>query len=360
MQTNDKTLFPLTFLTNWHATPYHLPLFLAQYNGYFAQEGLKVAILEPSDPSDCTGIIGSGKADLGAKAMVHTIAGKANGEPLKSIGTLMDEPFTGVVYLKNGLDGKGGGVTSDFASLRGKRLGYVGHFGKVQIDGLFHEFGYLDANGVPDYTPVRCGMAISDSILDGTIDAGVGLENVQIVELEEWCKSVGRPVEDAQMHRIDEIAKLGCCCFCSILIIGNENFINENPDKCAAFMRAVKKATDFMVADPAEAWSIYKAKNKRMRTSLNERIFERSFNYMSRDLVNVERDWNKVTGYCRRLGLVDESFKPNYTNDFITWKHEPQPADPLANQVVMSEKQDAVRAGHGVLAAGAASVAVEA
>jgi pyrimidine precursor biosynthesis enzyme len=34
-----------------HATPYHAPLYLAQSKGYFRDEGVKVAILEPNDPS---------------------------------------------------------------------------------------------------------------------------------------------------------------------------------------------------------------------------------------------------------------------------------------------------------------------
>lgn len=33
------------------ATPYHAPLFLAQAKGYFKDEGIQVAILEPNDPS---------------------------------------------------------------------------------------------------------------------------------------------------------------------------------------------------------------------------------------------------------------------------------------------------------------------
>jgi len=163
----------ITCLLNWHATPYHAPIFLAQSEGYFKDEGIKVAILEPNDPSDVTELIGSGKADLGTKAMIHTIAGKARGFPIKSIGTLMDEPFTGVLYLE------GSGVTSDFKSLKKKRIGYVGEFGKIQIDELTKYYGMTPE----DYTAVRCGMNISKAIIEGTIDAGIGLENIQQVEV---------------------------------------------------------------------------------------------------------------------------------------------------------------------------------
>jgi len=62
----------ITFLSNWsvgscaldhggslaiiltvhrHATPYHAPVYLAQAKGFFADEGLKIALLEPNDPS---------------------------------------------------------------------------------------------------------------------------------------------------------------------------------------------------------------------------------------------------------------------------------------------------------------------
>ena len=44
-----------------------------------------------------------------------------------SIGSLLDEPFTGVVYLKDS------GITTDFKTLKGKRIGYVGEFGKVRL-----------------------------------------------------------------------------------------------------------------------------------------------------------------------------------------------------------------------------------
>ncbi|KAK7414631.1 Glycylpeptide N-tetradecanoyltransferase [Neonectria punicea] len=327
----------ITFLTNWHATPYHAPLYLAQAKGYFKDEGIKVALLEPNDPSDVTEIIGTGKVDLGFKAMIHTLAAKARDFPVLSIGSLLDEPFTGVVYLKSS------GITTDFRTLKGKRIGYVGEFGKIQIDELTSHYGMTPA----DYTAVRCGMNVSRAIINGDIDAGIGLENVQMVELEEWLAAQGRPKADVQMLRIDELAELGCCCFCTILYIGNEAFLRDRPADTRAFMRAVKRATDFVLAEPEAAWAEYVAFKPVMGTDLNRKIFERSFAYFSKDLKNVQRDWTKVTKYGKRLGVLDASFEPNYTNSFLEWVLEPESSDPVGDQKRIAKLQKEVAEAGG-------------
>ncbi|PGH17230.1 hypothetical protein AJ80_04872 [Polytolypa hystricis UAMH7299] len=327
----------ITFLTNWHATPYHAPLFLAQSKGYFQEQGIKVALLEPNDPSDVTEIIGSGKVDMGFKAMIHTLAAKARDFPVVSVGSLLDEPFTGVVYLKDS------GITTDFRTLKGKRIGYVGEFGKIQIDELTKYYGMTPS----DYTAIRCGMNVSKAIIEGTIDAGIGLENVQMVELEEWLASNNRPRSDVQMLRIDELAELGCCCFCSILYIGNETFLSQNPEKVAKFLKAVKKATDYVLAKPDEAYAEYVAVKPIMGTAVNRKIFERSYAYFSKDMKNVQRDWEKVTNYGKRLGILDQGFQPNYTNKFLGWELEPESADPTGDQCRLVQLQTKVAAEGG-------------
>lgn len=198
-----------------------------------------------------------------------------------------------------------------------------------------------------DYTAVRCGMNVSKAIIRGEIDAGIGLENVQMVELEEWLAGQGRPKSDVQMLRIDELAELGCCCFCTILYIGNEKFLAKNPDKVRAFMRAVKRATDFVLAEPARAYAEYADFKPAMATDLNRKIFERSFAYFSKSLANVRRDWDKVTRYGKRLGVLDASFQPNYTNEFLSWTLDGESADPTGDQKRMVELQKEVAAQGG-------------
>jgi pyrimidine precursor biosynthesis enzyme len=209
---------------------------------------------------------------------------------------------------------------------------------QIQIDELTSHYGMTP----DDYTAVRCGMNVSKAIINKDIDAGIGLENVQMVELEEWLADQGRSKSDVQMLRIDELAELGCCCFCSVLYIGNEDFIAQNPDKVRAFMRAVKKATDFVLAEPEKAWAEYVDFKPIMGSALNRKIFERSFAYFSQDLQNVKRDWTKVTNYGKRLGVLKDSFEPNYTNEFLEWALEEDQADPTADQKQMVALQEEV------------------
>ena len=193
-----------------------------------------------------------------------------------------------------------------------------------------------------DYTAVRCGMNVTKAIIQGDIDAGIGLENVQMVELEEWLTSQNRSRDDVQMLRIDQLAELGCCCFCSILYIANDGFLAAHADKAAKFMNAVKRATDYVLAEPSKAYEDYVDLKPLMGTPVNRKIFERSFAYFSSDLKNVRRDWEKVTNYGKRLGVLEEGFTPNYTNVLLTWKLGGDSADPTGDQKRMAELQEKV------------------
>ncbi|CAN6660371.1 4-amino-5-hydroxymethyl-2-methylpyrimidine phosphate synthase Thi13p [Trichomonascus vanleenenianus] len=319
----------VSFCLNWEAAPYHIPVYIAAIKGYFKEQGVDVSILEPSNPSDVTELIGSGKIDMGLKAMVHTLAAKARGFPVTSVASLLDEPFTGILYLK------GSGIT-DFQSLKGKRIGYVGEFGKIQVDELTKHHGMTPE----DYTAVRCGMNVAKYIIEGKIDAGIGIECIQQVELEEYCREQGRPISDVQMLRIDELAELGCCCFCTILYICNDKFLAENPDKVKKILVALKKATDYVISNPKQAWADYSDFKPQMATTLNQKMFERCYAYLSDSLYNVHRDWRKVTAYGKRLDILPADYEPNYSNEYLSWPEPKEDADPIGTQKLMAKHQE--------------------
>jgi pyrimidine precursor biosynthesis enzyme len=97
-------------------------------------------------------------------------------------------------------------------------------------------------------------------------------------------------------------------------------------------MRAVKRATDDVLSNPAESYAQYIDIKPQMADPVNRKIYERSYAYFSKDLKNVSRDWEKVTKYGKRLDVLPADFTPNYTNEFLQWKLEGESADPTGDQ----------------------------
>lgn len=131
------------------------------------------------------------------------------------------------------------------------------------------------------------------------------------------------------------------------MVTANDAFVAANPEKIAKFMKAAKRATDFVLASPKEAYDVYANIKPEMASAVNRKIFERSYAYLSKDLKNVQRDWEKVTKYGKRLGVLDAEFVPNYTNEFLEWKLEGDSADPTGDQKRMLVLQQEVAAKGG-------------
>lgn len=116
----------VNLLLNWHTNPYHASITVAQQLEFYTQEDIKLAILEPNDPSDVTELVGFGSVDFGVKAKIHTVTVRVKGYPVTSIGTPLDEPPTGLIALKSS-------EIRHFHDIVNKRTGYIGEFGKKMM-----------------------------------------------------------------------------------------------------------------------------------------------------------------------------------------------------------------------------------
>ena len=54
----------LRVLLDWFVNPDHAPLFVALEKGYFAERGLEVVLIAPSDPSAPPKMVAAGRADI--------------------------------------------------------------------------------------------------------------------------------------------------------------------------------------------------------------------------------------------------------------------------------------------------------
>lgn len=154
-------------------------------------------------------------------------------------------------------------------------------------------------------------MNVTDAIHRGIIDAGIGFINFQRVELEHLA---GETV----FLRIDELAGLGCCCFCSIQFIVHERMFQQE-HIIKGFLRATQRGAAYTVENPEEAFECFCEQKPQLRNALYKTIFMRSLPFFSRNLLNIERDWDKVGRYTRHLGITDRQFAITdcYTNSFL-------------------------------------------
>ena len=290
-----------TLLLNWYANPYHAPIFVAKSLGFYEQVEINLAILEPTDPSDVTEIVGLGDVNFGVKAMLHTVAARAKGYEVTSVGTLLDEPPTGLLALKSS------GIKS-FHDIIGKRVGYIGEFGKKIIDDLAR----LANIDTASYKTVRIGMNVSDAIHRDIIDTGIGFINFQQVELEHLHG-------DVTFLRLDQLAGLGCCCFCSIQYIVPDHMIYQYPHIVNNFLKATHRGVAYTTEHPDEAFELLCQAKPQLRSELFKKIFIRTLPFFSRSMLNIERDWNKVNRYMQHLKIVDQSFNITtcFSNQFL-------------------------------------------
>ena len=108
---------PLTLVLDWFANPDHAPIFVAQQQGFFKQQGLKVNIISPADPADPAKLVAAGHADLAITYQPQLVIQASQGLPLVRIAALIDTPL-------NCLTVNAAGPIHSLADLKGKTIAY--------------------------------------------------------------------------------------------------------------------------------------------------------------------------------------------------------------------------------------------
>jgi len=88
-------------MLDWFPNPVHVPLYLAQKEGYFAKEGLDVDLMVPADPHDALKLVAAKKVDFAISYQPSVIIARSQGLPVTSIGALVQHPLSTILFLKS-------------------------------------------------------------------------------------------------------------------------------------------------------------------------------------------------------------------------------------------------------------------
>ena len=138
----------LTLILDWFPNVDHLPIYVAQHQGFFADEGLEIKIISPSETSDALKLAAAGQVDLAVSYEPQTIIAAARGLEIVVIGRLIEHPLTTLLFLK------GFAIVQSLTA--GKVDAVMGPFKTyetVTMTQKGYDVGYFELEkwGIPDY-----------------------------------------------------------------------------------------------------------------------------------------------------------------------------------------------------------------
>ena len=285
---------------DWYPNAVHAFLYEAEEKGYFAQEGLQVNILFPSNTSDPLTMTAAGKADIGFYYQEDTIIAKANEDvPVKVLGAVVQEPVAVVCSLAE----RGIHSASD---LVGKTIGYSGtRFGEVAVEQMLQSVGA----SLEDVEMIDVGFDLMSAMTTGNVDATYGcFLNHEIPALEEQ----GFPMD------VMKVTDYGVPNYYALMLVTGEKQLEEKRDTYTRFLRACEKGFADMQADPEEALRLLLANQDEENFPLTESVERKSFEVllplMDREggafLSQDEAVWQENIDWLQSVGMIQEGFDP--------------------------------------------------
>jgi putative hydroxymethylpyrimidine transport system substrate-binding protein len=243
----------VTVLLDWFVNPDHAPLFVALEKGYFADHGLDVEMIAPSNPNDPPKLVAAGKADIAVSYQHQHQMQIDQGLPLVRIATLVATPLNSLVVLADG-------PIKSLADLKGKTIGYsVGGFETVLLKVMLEKEGLT----LSDVKLVNVNFSLSPSLFTGQVDGVIGaFRNFELNQMDiENRPGKAFYVEENGVPAYDEL-----------ILIANKDQIDDS--KLRRFVDALEEGVQYLVNHPDESWKLFiKGDRKTLDDELNRRAW---------------------------------------------------------------------------------------
>jgi putative hydroxymethylpyrimidine transport system substrate-binding protein len=274
----------LTIMLDWFPNVDHLPIYVGITRGYFAEEGLALDILNPSQTSDALKLVASGNVDMAVSYEPQTIIAVSTGLDVIAVGRLVEHPLTTLMFLK------GKGIEKP-ADLVGKRIGYT-------VPGLMDVLlaAFAELNGISNYTAVNVGFAIVQSLTAGKVDAVMGpFKTYEAVELSQRGYDAG----------YFELEKWGIPDYDELIFVANRKHLDQLSDSLIGFRRAVDRAINEVRANPQQALADYFKAVPEADQRTETDAFRLTLPYYAHNQTLDPRRWQQFADFAVQHKLID-------------------------------------------------------
>lgn len=267
----------------WFLNPDHLPLIIAEDKGWFAEAGLVLEMIEPSEHLDALDAIEKREMDVAITEPIHLVEDRAKGQPAIGFARFL-HTNGGVMYLRS----SGIERPRDMAGKRVQYPGAPGPGGPAIVGTMIKADG-----GAPgELTPINNGFMHTDALLEGKADvATLAFYNFEVVEARHRG-------HDADFFALKD---WGVPDFCQLILVTTEKLFAEKRATFDKLVRILTRGMDFIHQYPREARAIY---------------FGRTGTPLDDPLMNAIFD---ATVPCFTFDL---SMTTHYYEELSSWMHE--------------------------------------
>ncbi|MBE5922984.1 MAG: ABC transporter substrate-binding protein [Lachnospiraceae bacterium] len=271
----NEDLKEITLVLDWTPNTNHTGFYVAQNEGYFEEEGLKVNIVQPPEDGATT-MVASGQAEFGIDFQDYLPPVFTSEEkiPVEVVAALIQHNTSGIISLKED------NINSP-KDLEGKNYAtWDLPIEKAMMQNIVEADGgdFSKVNLIPEYVENEAAALQQDIDAIWVYYAWAGIST----------KQAGL---DTNMIYFKDITPEFD--FYSPVIVSNSDWLAENEDTAKAFLRAVKKGYEFSIDNPDKAAEI-----------LVKQVPE-----LSLDLVKESQEWlsPQYKAEVEQWGYIDQT-----------------------------------------------------
>jgi putative hydroxymethylpyrimidine transport system substrate-binding protein len=276
----------LKVMLDWFPNVDHVPLYVAQQRGFFADEGLEVAILSPSETTDGLKLAASNNVDIAVSYAPQSVMALSRGLSIHVVGRLVEHPLSVLLFLEQT------GIEKP-SDLEGKIIGYTV---PGMMDILTEAFAKI--NGIAGYKPINVGFAIVQSLVAKKVDAIMGpYKNYEVVELEE----------KGYKARYFELTEWGIPDYDELVFIAGTRTMVQNGNAVRRFVHAVGRAIEVTKKEPEKALADYFAAVPEAPREMETKAFRITLPLFASDQRLDKARWQALADFAFNYGLIEKA-----------------------------------------------------
>ena len=303
-----QTADQITVVLDWTPNTNHTGIYVALANGYFKEAGLNVEVVQPPEDGAVT-LVASGKAQFGVSFQDYLAPAYVGEEkmPVTAVAAVIQHNTSGIVSRAGegmdtpaGLEGKKYATWDldvEKATIRDVMTADGGDFDKVEL---------ISSTVTDEVSALQSGSVDAIWIFYGW--AGVA------------CEVAGLETDYFEFADIDPVFD-----YYSPVIIGNDAWLEQNPEAAKAFVGALSRGYTYAVEHPAEAADILMEAAPELKS--NAELVYASQEYLAGEYISDAARWGEFDAdrwaaffsWLNENQLMEGEIDPNhgFTNEYL-------------------------------------------